>query len=36
VMYGPEEAAAFAEAGLREYPLVRAAGGYRLYDVRGR
>jgi hypothetical protein len=35
VMQGPEEIAAFGDAGLRDYPLVLSAGRYRLYDVRG-
>jgi hypothetical protein len=33
-MYGPEEAAAFPEAGLAAYPVVLATARYRLYDVR--
>jgi len=36
VMYGPEEATAYAEAELQGYPLVLTDVRYRLYDVRGR
>ncbi len=36
VMYGPEEAAGFPDAGLQAYPIVLAEDRYRLCDARAR